>query len=66
MGVDAYVRTTVAIREDLYQRIKRSGKGLSETVNDALARELPRPDARLVGKYKWGSRDDIRDRKDRV
>lgn len=37
-----YVKTTVIIREDFYQRLKRSPKGLSRTLNDILAKAFPR------------------------
>lgn len=68
MGADAkppFVRTTIALREDIYQRLKRSGRPLSDEVNDILAREFKR-DHSLFGTAKRSSRADIRDHIDRV
>lgn len=69
MSADAppgsFVRTTVTLREDIYQRLKRSGRSLSDEVNDILAREFAR-DHSLFGSAKRVHRGDIRDRQDRV
>jgi len=69
MSTDAheptFVRTTIALREDIYQRLKRSGRSLSDEVNEILAREFTR-DHSLFGTAKRSSRADVRDRSDRV
>ncbi len=65
MSADAqYVRTTVSLREDYYQRLKRTGRPLSEVINEILAERYKR-DHSLFGTADFGSRDDIRDHKDR-
>ena len=61
----SYVRTTIALREDLYQKLKRRGGSLSDEVNDILAREFVKDHA-LFGSAKRTRRDDIRDHADRV
>ena len=68
MSADAhggYVRTTIALREDIYQRLKRTGRSLSDEVNEILAREFTR-DHSQFGTAKRVSRQDVRDRNDRV
>lgn len=66
MGTDAqYVRTTVSIREDIYQRLKRSGVPLSKAINEALAKRFKRNNS-LFGKYPGLGTDDLRDHEDRV
>lgn len=60
-----YVRTTVSLREDLYQRLKRQELSLSDAINDVLARSLER-DHRLFDSAPPSSREDIRDHDDRV
>lgn len=61
----AFVRTTISLREDIYQRLKRSGRSLSDEVNDRLAEAFQRDHA-LFGTAKRSRRDDVRDRTDRV
>lgn len=69
MSTDAdaphFVRTTISLREDIYHRLKRSGRSLSDEVNDILARELKK-DHSMFGSTKRLSRDDVRDHRDRV
>lgn len=69
MGTDAeashYVRTTISLREDVYQKLKRRGRPLSEEVNAILAREFKK-DHSMFGSTKRLSRDDVRDHRDRV
>lgn len=60
-----YVRTTVSLREDLYQRLKRDDRPLSESINELLARSFER-DHSLFGTAPTSPRDDIRDHEDRV
>ncbi|HLE97582.1 MAG TPA: hypothetical protein VI997_09455 [Candidatus Thermoplasmatota archaeon] len=67
MGADAkppFVRTTVLLREDLYQRLKRQGP-ISDALNKILAREFRR-DHRMFGSSPRLSRDDLRDHEDHV
>lgn len=69
MSTDAdashYVRTTIALREDIYQKLKRRGRPLSEEVNAILAREFKK-DHSMFGTAKRMSRNDVRDHIDRV
>ena len=69
MSADArptgYVRTTISLREDIYQKLKRTGRSLSDEVNEILAREFTR-DHSLFGTAKRVSRHDVRDRNARV
>lgn len=64
-GGGGFVRTTVSLREDLYQQLRRSPKGISETLNEILARAFER-DHSLFGTAPRGlSTDDLRDHEDR-
>ena len=67
MATDAehYVRTTISLREDIYQRLKRRGGNLSDQVNEILAREFKK-DHSMFGTAKPSRRDDLRDHLDRV
>lgn len=67
MSADAAptVRTTVSLREDIYQRLKRSGRPISDVVNEILAKEFRR-DHSMFGTMKRVRLDDVRDHKDRV
>jgi hypothetical protein len=67
MSADAapYIRTTITLREDIYQKLKRRGGNLSEQVNEILAREFKR-DHSMFGTMKRVRMDDVRDHKDRV
>lgn len=65
MGVDAYIRTTVVLREDLYQRLKQADSGISGTLNQILAREFQRDHA-MFGKARLRDTRDERDHRDRV
>jgi len=62
----AYVRTTISLREDVYQKLKRRGGNLSEQVNEILIRELVKRDHSMFGTLPKSRRDDIRDHIDRV
>lgn len=66
MGTDAdFVRTTVSLRTDLYQRARREGRTLSEILNEALASRYERtPD--LFGRFPQVDTKDVRDHEDRV
>lgn len=68
MSTDAgapFVRTTVSIREDYYQKLKRRGGNLSDQVNEILAKEFKK-DHSMFGSSKPSRRDDVRDHIDRV
>jgi len=62
------VKTTVTIREDLYQRAKRKAgkRGLSRLINEILAKELAPPKNDLFGSIPNLPLKDIRDHRDRV
>lgn len=60
-----YVRTTISLREDIYQKLKRRGGNLSDQVNEILAREFKK-DHSLYGTMKKMRLDDVRDHRDRV
>ena len=64
MSTDAFVRTTVVLREDFYQRLKSDPSGLSRALNDILSKEFRR-DHSLFGTSKTRDRGDLRDKKDR-
>jgi hypothetical protein len=61
----SYVRTTVTLREDLYQRLKDAPQGLSAALNAILAKEFQRDHA-LFGTARRMKTDDLRDHRDRV
>jgi len=61
-----YVRTTITLREDLYQKLRRSPKGISETVNEVLDEKFGRGgkwDA-MFGSVPELTRKDIREARD--
>ncbi len=65
MSTDAdFVRTTISVRADLFQRARREGKSLSEVVNDALEARFGKP-RDLFGRFPQVSVDDLRDHEDR-
>lgn len=59
------MRTTVSLREDHYQRLKRSRKGISEALNEILAERF-QMDHALFGAMPGIGTDDLRDHEDRV
>lgn len=67
MSTDAatYVRTTISLREDIYQKLKRRGGNLSDQVNEILAKEFKK-DHSMFGSSKKMRLDDVRDHIDRV
>lgn len=67
MSTDAkhVVRTTISLREDIYQKLKRRGGNLSDQVNEILSREFKR-DHSMFGSLKRVKLDDVRDHRDRV
>jgi predicted CopG family antitoxin len=62
------IRTTIQLREDIYQALKRKfGKRkLSVCINEILAKELLKPGKSLFGTMKKVDLTDLRDRKDRI
>lgn len=61
----ALVRTTVALREDFYQRLRRDPAGLSAAINAILAKEFKR-DHSLFGTSEVRESGKVRDKRDRV
>lgn len=63
-----YVRTTVNIREDLYQRLKKESgpRGISENLNKILEEGLAKKKKSLFGTMPKVTTKDLRDHKDRV
>ncbi|MBI4392912.1 MAG: hypothetical protein HY556_03810 [Euryarchaeota archaeon] len=62
---DAFVRTTISLREDLYQMLRREEGGISEAINRILAREFKR-DHSMFGAIGKMDKKDLRDHRDRV
>ncbi|WP_456474346.1 hypothetical protein [Candidatus Pyrohabitans sp.] len=62
-----YVRTTIKIREDLFQRLKREAgkRGISEVINKVLEEKLLKKKS-LFGTMSKVDISDIRDHEDRV
>lgn len=54
-----YIRTTIAIREDLYQRLKRDPRGMSVAVNEVLEEKFRRRSGKhpMRGSLKLTERD---------
>ena len=61
----ALVRTTVAIREDFYQRLRKDPAGLSAAINAILAKEFKR-DHSLFGTSQVRDSVKVRDKRDRL
>jgi hypothetical protein len=60
-----YVRTTVSIREDMYQQLKRSGRGLSEALNEILVERFHVKETGF-GRFPGLDTADLRDHEDRM
>ena len=63
------VRTTIQLREDIYQKLKKeAGKSISERINEILARELFKGKKRksLFGTMPKTESSDLRDHEDRI
>jgi predicted CopG family antitoxin len=54
-----FIRTTIALREDLYQKLKRDPRGLSVAVNEVLEEKFRRRTGRhpLRGTWKVSERE---------
>lgn len=66
MSASEKVRTTVMLREDLYQKLKRDPRGMSESINEALEHEYGHPKDMFGSTPKDLDFSDIRDHADRV
>lgn len=62
-----YVRTTIKLREDIYQAIKRDAgaKGISERINEILLEAL-RDRRSLFGTMEEVDTKDLRDHEERI
>jgi predicted CopG family antitoxin len=63
----SYIRTTIKIREDLFQRLKKEvgNRGLSEAINRVLEEKFLKKKS-LFGTMPKAETSDIRDHEDRV
>jgi predicted CopG family antitoxin len=63
-----YVRTTIKIREDLYQRLKKEAgvRGISEKINKILEEKLLKKKKDLYGTMPRVDIEDLRDHEDRM
>jgi predicted CopG family antitoxin len=62
-----YVRTTIKLREDVYQTLKEGGaKNISEKINEILIKMLFKEKKSLFGTMKKTDLSDLRDHEDRL
>jgi len=62
-----YVRTTIKLREDVYQTLKEAGaKNMSEKINEILIKTLFKKKKSLFGTMKNTDLSDLRDHEDRL
>jgi len=62
-----YVRTTIKLREDVYQTLKEAGaKNISEKINDILIKTLFKEKKSLFGTMPKTDLSDLRDHEDRL
>ncbi len=62
-----YVRTTIKLREDVYQTLKESGaKNISEKINEILIKMLFKEKKSLFGTMQETDLSDLRDHEDRL
>ncbi|MCL7475786.1 MAG: hypothetical protein M8352_07060 [ANME-2 cluster archaeon] len=63
-----YVRTTIKLREDVYQTLKKEAgpKNLSEKINDILMKTLFKEKKSLFGTMEKTDLSDLRDHEDRL
>ncbi|VVB91567.1 Uncharacterised protein [uncultured archaeon] len=62
-----YVRTTIKLREDVYQTLKEAGvKNISEKINDILIKTLFKEKKSLFGTMQKTDLSDLRDHEDRL
>jgi predicted CopG family antitoxin len=62
-----YVRTTIKLREDVYQTLKEAGaKNISEKINEILIKTLFKQKKSLFGTMPKMDISDLRDHEDRL
>ncbi len=62
-----YVRTTIKLREDVYQTLKEAGaKNISEKINEILIKTLFKEKKSLFGTMAKTDISDLRDHEDRL
>ena len=63
-----YVRTTIKLREDVYQTLKKEAgaKNMSEKINELLMKMLYKEKKTLFGTMPETDLSDLRDHKDRL
>ena len=62
-----YVRTTIKLREDVYQTLKEAGaKNISEKINEILIKSLFKEKKSLFGTMQKTDISDLRDHEDRL
>lgn len=62
-----YVRTTIKLREDVYQTLKEAGaKNISEKINEILVKTLFKDKKSLFGTMSKTDLSDLRDHEDRL
>ena len=62
-----YVRTTIKLREDVYQTLKESGaRNISEKINEILIKTLFKEKKSLFGTMSKTDLSDLRDHEDRL
>jgi predicted CopG family antitoxin len=62
-----YVRTTIKLREDVYQTLKEAGsKNISEKINEILIKTLFKQKKSLFGTMQKTDLSDLRDHEDRL
>jgi len=68
VGDSMYVRTTLNIREDIYQRLKKEfgARGMSKTINKILEESLIKKKKGLFGTMPKVDTKDLRDHRDRL
>ncbi|MDW7775884.1 MAG: hypothetical protein SCH39_06060 [Methanosarcinales archaeon] len=68
MQMIEYVRTTIKLREDVYQTLKKEAgpKNLSEKINDILMKTLFKEKKSLFGTMEKTDLSDLRDHEDRL
>ncbi|GBE18923.1 hypothetical protein BMS3Abin16_01533 [archaeon BMS3Abin16] len=68
VGDSMYVRTTIKLREDIYQRLKKEvgARGMSEKINKILEETLIKKKKTLYGTMPKVDTGDLRDHEDRM
>ncbi len=63
-----YVRTTIKLREDVYQTLKKEAgvKNISEKINEILIKMLFKEKKSLFGTMEKADLSDLRDHEDRL